>query len=401
MATFTTKRIEALNVPGRYSDGNNLYLQVTKTGGKSWLFIYRWNGSQKEMGLGPFPAIGLADAREAAREALRLLKDRTNPQDPLAVRRAGEEAKREKPAFGVFAEQMLSDIEMQWRNDKHRAQWRYTLREYCKPLWDMPVSDIDTQDVLRVLKPIWQTIPETASRLRGRVERVLDAAAAKGLRSGSNPARWKGHLDHLLPKRHRLTRGHHAAMPYSEVPAFVQDLRKRDNMSALALEFLILCAARSGEVLGMTWEEVDLDAKVWTVPATRMKAGREHRVPLTERAIAILNSVRLLSLASSDGGQPKATGFVFRGAQGGQLSVMSLTMQLRRMGKGHYTPHGFRSAFRDWCGEETDFAREIAEAALAHTVGDMTERAYRRGDALEKRRRLMDAWIGYLNCRNG
>lgn len=180
MATFTTKQIEALNVPGRYSDGNNLYLQVTKTGGKSWLFIYRWNGSQKEMGLGPFPAIGLANAREAAREALRLLKDRTNPQDPLAVRRVEEEAKREKPAFGVFAEQMLSDIELQWRNDKHRAQWRYTLREYCKPLWEMPVSDIETQDVLKVLKPIWQTIPETASRLRGRVERMLDAAPQRG-----------------------------------------------------------------------------------------------------------------------------------------------------------------------------------------------------------------------------
>jgi integrase len=375
MATLTAKRVDTQNAHGRYSDGSNLYLQVTKSGSKSWLFIYRWNKLQKEMGLGPYPAIGLADAREAARNALKLLKDRNNPQDPLAVRRAEQDARREKPAFGVFAEQMLSDIELQWRNPKHRAQWRFSLREYGKPIWDMSVNDIDTQDILRVLKPIWQTIPETASRLRGRVERVLDAAAAKGLRTGANPARWKGHLDHLLPKRHKLTRGHHAAMPYDQVPKFVTELRQRDNMSALALEFLILCAARSGEVLGMTWEEVDVVAKVWTVPARRMKAGREHRVPLSDRGLAILNSVRPLSLTLCDKGLTQATGFVFRGLKMGPLSVMSLTMQMRRMEKGHFTPHGFRSAFRDWCGEETDFAREIAEAALAHTVGDMTERA--------------------------
>jgi integrase len=247
------------------------------------------------------------------------------------------------------------------------------------------VNMIDTAEVLRVLKPVWQKIPETASRLRGRIERVLDAAQARGLRSGENPARWRGHLDTLLPPRQKLTRGHHAAMPYHELPAFVARLRARDGVSARALEFVILTAARSGEVLGLQWSEIDLDRKVWTVPATRIKAGREHRVPLSPRAVEILEAMRAVRVSD----------YVFPGYRAGRpLGDMALHLVRERM-EIPYTVHGFRSTFRDWCGETTNFPREVAEAALAHVVGDETERAYRRGDALEKRRKLMDAWAAH------
>jgi integrase len=244
--------------------------------------------------------------------------------------------------------------------------------------------------VLGVLQLIWHAKPETASRLRGRIERVLDAAKARGLRSGENPARWRGHMDHLLPKRSKLTRGHHAAMPYDAVPAFMADLHKRAAVAALALEFLILTAARSGEVLGARWEEIDLEAKVWTVPAARMKAGREHRVPLSSRAVEVLQTVKLLA------GRDDISRLPIFPAHGcaKPLSSMALAMLLRRM-KVDCTVHGFRSSFRDWAGEVSTFPRELAEAALAHTIGDATERAYRRGDALEKRRKLMEAWAGF------
>ena len=274
-----------------------------------------------------------------------------------------------------------------FRNEKHRAQWAMTLTTYAAPLRSMKLDDIATADVLAVLQPLWQTKAETASRLRGRIERVLDAAKAKGLRSGENPARWRGHLDALLPARHRLTRGHHAAMPYDDVPAFIGRLRASESVSALALEFAILTASRTGEVLGARWDEIDLDAKLWTVPAARMKAGREHRVPLTARALAILQTVEKVRTGEH----------VFPGQRRGKpLSVMALAMVLRRLKLENVTVHGFRSAFRDWCGEATAFPRDVAEAALAHTVGDMTERAYRRGDALEKRRKLMAAWAAFI-----
>jgi integrase len=249
----------------------------------------------------------------------------------------------------------------------------------------MPVNMIETEEVLRVLKPVWEKIPETASRLRGRIERVLDAARAKGLRSGENPARWRGHLDMLLSPRQKLTRGHHAAMPYAELPAFIARIRDRDGVAARALEFVILTAARSGEVLGLRWSEIDLQNRIWTVPATRIKAGREHRVPLSPSAITILEAMRV----------GRVSDHVFPGYRPERpLGDMALHMVLKRM-EIPYTVHGFRSTFRDWCGEATNFPREVAEAALAHVVGDQTERAYRRGDALEKRRKLMDSWAGF------
>jgi integrase len=278
-----------------------------------------------------------------------------------------------------------------WRNSKHAAQWEMTLRSYAGPLRRLPVDTITTEDVLSVLKPLWIEKPETASRLRGRIERVLDAAKAQGLRTGENPARWRGHLDQLLPKRQRLTRGHHAAMNYAEVPTFMGDLRARQATAALALEFTVLTAARSGEVLRARWEEFDLDRAVWTIPANRMKAGREHRVPLSKRALKIVQAMD----------DDRGNDFVFGGQKAGKpLSVMALDMVLRRMNVEAATVHGFRSAFRDWAAECTSFSNEVCEAALAHVIGNKAEAAYRRGDLFEKRRKLMDAWAVYCAAPN-
>ncbi len=387
--------------PGLHNDGNGLYLAVSPKGAKSWVYRYRWEGKLRDMGLGSYPVVSLAKAREAATAQRTLFHAGI---DPIEHRRQIDAAKLAvkdpKRTFGPFAESLITDLESQWRNAKHRAQWRFTLTEYAKTIWTKPLNEIDTEAVLAVLKPIWQTKPETASRVRGRIEKVLDAATAKGLRSGLNPARWRGHLSHLLSKRQKLTRGHHAAMPYNEVSEFIAALRKREAVSAYALEFLILTAARSGEVLGMTWEEIDLKNKLWIVPANRMKAGREHRVPLTDRALIILEAVRHFTATTDDAKAIGPHGHVFRGVRGGGLSVMALTMQMRRMGKGDVTPHGFRSSFRDWAGEVSTFPTWIAETALAHNVGDATERAYSRGDAIEKRRLLMDAWAAYIEPAN-
>lgn len=368
--------------PGRHADGGGLYLSVGKSGKRSWVFLFRWNGRLTEMGLGGTASVTLAKAREKAADARALIADGINP---LQARRESEGV----PTFGEMADQFLASLQSQWRNEKHRAQWATSLKVDAAKLRQLPVDRIETADVLSVLKPIWTTKAETASRVRGRIERVLDAARAKGHRKGENPARWRGHLDHLLPARQKLTRGHHAAMPFADVPDFMASLRARNATSALALEFAILTAARSGEVRGATWAEFDLEAKVWTVPATRMKAGREHRVPLSARALAILAEVRPLAGDKTDA-------VVFPSTTGKAMSDAAFAALLKRMGlDGEVTPHGFRSSFRDWAGEVSTFPREVAEQALAHVVGDATERAYRRGDALEKRRRLMEAWGRY------
>lgn len=364
---------------GRHSDGGGLYLNVSPTGSKSWVFMWVVAGKRREMGVGPYPAVSLSKARSKAGEAREAVAD---GRDPIA-----EKAKEEEPTFSECVEQFLTSMEGQWRNEKHRAQWRMTLTEYCKPIRAKKVSEITVDHVLKVLKPIWSTKSETASRLRGRIERVLGYAKAKGWRDGENPAAWKENLGNILPARQKLTRGHHAAMKYDEVPAFAAKLRTHDAMAARALEFLILTASRSGEVLEATWDEIDLQAKVWTVPKERMKAGREHRVPLTDAAVAILDAV----------GAAGKEGYVFPGQKKDRpLSNMSMAMLMRRMKFTAYTVHGFRSAFRDWAGDRTSFPRELAEAALAHVVGDETERAYRRSDAIAKRRKLMEAWEKYL-----
>lgn len=371
--------------PGRHADGNGLYLVIDESGARRWLFLFRWQGKLKEMGLGGLSAVSLADARAKASEARRQLDAGENPIEARRKAKASQEAVQ---TFGAFVDSLLPTITKSFRNAKHRAQWKSTLDTHAAKLRPMRLDAIETADVLAMLKPIWQTKPETASRLRGRIEHVLAAATAEGLRTGDNPARWRNHLDKLLPKRGKLTRGHHAAMPYTVLPAFIADLREREAVAARALEFAILCASRSGEVLGARWAEFDLSEKVWTIPAERMKAGKPHRVPLSARALAILTDLK----------KAEAGEYVFPGAKPKRpLSSHALLMLMRRTAAKEFTPHGFRSSFRDWAGETTNFPRDVVEMALAHTVGDATERAYRRGDALEKRRNLLEAWARFVS----
>lgn len=377
--------------PGRHADGGGLHLLVKDTGARSWVYRFMLKGQSRDVGLGPAGpgGVSLAKAR-LERDALRL-KVKAGI-DPIAERQreaaeAFAAAQAEKVAgitFKASAEAFIAAHEGGWRNDKHRYQWRATLASYVYPkMGDIPVRDINTAHVMAVLEPIWQAKPETARRVRGRIETILDAAKARGHRDGENPARWRGHVAMMLPKGKRLTRGHHRALHYIEVPAFVADLREREAVAARALEFAILTAARSGEVIGAKWAEVDLDAAIWTVPGDRMKAGKEHRVPLSPRAVEILEETKQL------GGE-----YLFPGTQSEKLSPMAMTMLLRRM-KANATPHGFRSSFRDWAAECTSFANEVAEMALAHVVGNKVEAAYRRGDLFEKRRRLMADWATY------
>jgi integrase len=366
-------------------DGGGLWLVVSKSGSKKWVFRFTWQGKPDNMGLGSAEAVPLAEARKARDDAERLLACGVNPKNARDEAKAAETG---KPTFGKCCDDFLAAKGSEWRNEKHRAQWAMTLTKYAGPLRSKPVDEIDTEAVLEVLTPLWQKTPETASRLRGRIENVLDAARARGFipRNEANPARWRGHLDKLLPKRAELSRGHHAAMPYAEVPAFIAKLSERDALAAIALEFAILTAARAGEVLGARWEEIDMASKVWTVPAIRMKAGREHRVPLSARAMEILEKLS----------EARVGEYVFPGQREKRpLSNMAMEMVLRRMNMDHVTQHGFRSSFRDWAGNETHFSREVAEAAIAHVVGDKSEQAYRRGDALEKRRELMELWGRY------
>jgi integrase len=384
---LTARTVASLSKPGKYSDGGGLYLRIDGQGGparRRWIMRFVMRDRTREMGLGGYPEISLADARKARDVSEKTLQA---GQDPIEERERSRLAQIGKPTFGQVADALLEAKAPEWRNEKHRAQWAMTLREYAAALRSRPVDEIDTGAVLQVLQPIWQSKPETASRLRGRIETVIDAARAKGHipPNEANPARWKGHLDKLLPKRTALSRGHHTALPYARLAPFIADLRARDAMAALALEFCILTAARSGEVYGARWTEFDLDNKLWVIPAARMKAAREHRIPLSNRAFEILNALHVLQLGE----------FVFPGQRPEKpLSNMAMEMMLRRMNL-EVTVHGFRSAFRDWAGNETEFPRELAEAALAHLIGDKAEQAYRRGDALEKRRGLMEAWAHF------
>lgn len=389
--------VQTVKVPGRHADGAGLYLQVDKptvtepdrAGAKRWVFVFQWAGARKEMGLGGLNARGLADARLAAAAARKLVGEGKNP---IEERKAEQEP--DGDTFGEVADDLLASLEPEWTNEKHRGQWKTSLEVYAKPIRAKAAGAVTTDDVLEILKPIWSTIPETASRTRGRIERVLDAARAKGKIASpwENPARWKGHLALLLPKRRKLTRGHHPAMPFAAAPAFLADLRDRPATAARALELTILTAARTSETLLARWKEFDLDAAIWTVPAERMKMRVEHRVALSKPAVALLRQMH-----AEPGALIGPDDYVFPGGvKGKPLSNMAMDMLLRRMGQEAYSVHGFRSTFRDWAGETTNFPRDLAEAALAHKVGDEVELAYRRGDALEKRRKLMEAWAGFL-----
>jgi integrase len=377
-----------------YGDGGGLWLQVGT--GKAWSFRFTLGGKARQMGLGPVADVPLARARELAAEARAKVAAGIDPIEARqAVRKANAVAMARVVTFEAAATRYVEAHSAGWRNAKHAAQWTATLTTYAFPvIGSLAVADVDTARVLAVLAPLWKDRKiETGVRVRGRIEAVLDYAAVRGWRpKGFNPATWKGHLSHTLasPRKARTVR-HHAALPWSQAPAFVADLFERDGMGALALRFVILTAARSGEVRGARWSEMDLNAAVWTVPAARMKAGREHRVPLSEPALTVLQTVGPLRLDSEDAD----AALVFPGLKRGvPLSDMSLTAVLRRMGRGDVTAHGFRSSFRDWAAE-TGQPADIAEAALAHVVGNKTVAAYQRGDLLDRRRQLMDAWAAF------
>jgi integrase len=387
---LTARVVETISKPGRHSDGGGLYLSISGEGRRRWVFIYTWRGKQREAGLGSAGkgGVSLKAAREKAAEGRATLRARV---DPIAEWNKPDPA--EAPTFGRSADEYLEAHKGGWRNEKHKADWAMTLTRHCHAIRATSVDKIDTEAVLSVLKPLWTRAPETAYRLRGRIEAVLDAAKAQGHigRNEVNPARWRGHLDKLLPKRAKLTRGHHAAMPYSEIPTFIAGLRERRATAARALEFCILTATRSGETVKARWDEIDFAAKIWTVPAERTKAGREHRVPLSDRAITILREMEAGRMSV----------FVFPGQRLGRpLWGTAFEMLLQRIGSP-YTTHGFRSSFRDWAGNETHFPRELAEHALAHVIGDRAEQAYRRSDALARRRELMNAWADYCEGEAG
>lgn len=393
---LSARAVATLATPGRHADGGGLHLVIAPGGSRKWVFRFTLGGKTHDLGLGGAREVSLAEARQKAAGHLDAIRRGENPKTERTTEAA--------PLFGAFALDYVETMQSQWRNEKHISQWRMTITSYAAPLHGMALDAIGTDDVLGVLKPLWSRVPETAERLRGRIEAVLDAAKAKGWRAGENPARWRGHLEQLLPRRQRLTRGHHAALPYDDIAAFMGELRTRRAMAARALEFIILTGTRSGEALNATWAEIDLAKGVWTVPASRMKAGREHRVPLTKAALVLLDRVKPLA---GDGG-----GFLFPGEVQGRtaadakpeqkinpdkpISAASLAKLLKNM-KREVTIHGMRSTFRDWAAETTGFPHEVCEMALAHTIPNKAEAAYRRGDLFEKRRELMEAWAAFCD----
>ena len=399
---LTAKKVETLKTPGRYADGYGLYLQVVSPNNKSWLLRYERAGRERMMGLGPLRDISLKKARERASAARQLLLDGI---DPLEARLAAEAARALEFAkavtFAKAAEQYFDQHERKWRNQKHRAQFTSTLKTYAyASIGHLTAAAVDTGLVLKVLEQpvraergypagsLWEARPETASRLRGRIEAVLDWATVRGYRKGENPARWKGHLENVLPARaevHKAT--HHAALPYVEIQGFLSQVRERGGVAAQALEFTILTAARTGETIGAIWDEVDLVNAIWTIPAGRMKGRREHRVPLSDKSLSVLEALP----------REPNNNHVFIGLRKAGLSNMAMAKLLSRMGRHDITVHGFRSAFRDWAAEQTNHPNHVVEMALAHVVSNKVEAAYRRGDLLEKRRRLMSEWAVYCS----
>jgi integrase len=375
--------------PGLYGDGGGLWLQVSASRSRSWIFRYTLRGKRHDMGLGSINTIDLSMARAKARTCRQLLLE---GKDPLSDRRAAGAAhalvEAKRITFDQCAAEYIEAHRGTWKNAKHAAQWENTIATYASPLiGSLAVADVETDLIVKVLNPIWCTKTEKAVRLRGRIECILDWATTRKFRHGENPARWRGHLENLLANPNKLAPvKNHPALPWRELGTFILDLRGREGVAARAVELAVLTACRSGEVRGARWEEFDLEAKVWTIPAQRMKAGREHRVPLSDAAMALVMA------------RTRDSGFVFPGRDSDTpLSDMSLTAVLRRMGRGDITVHGFRSTFRDWCAEygENSFSREVCEHALAHRLPDKVEAAYQRGDLLEKRVRLMEAWSAY------
>ncbi|MFK5597959.1 tyrosine-type recombinase/integrase [Methylobacterium sp. HMF5984] len=385
---LTALAVARLKTPGLYGDGGGLWLQVSGKGGKSWVFRYTLRGKSREMGLGSANTFSLVEARHKALVCRKLCFDNVDPIEARQQQRreADIEAARAM-TFRQCGEAYIEAHKAGWRNAKHGAQWAATLEAYVYPVFgDRSVQAIDTALVTKAIEPIWTTKPETAVRVRGRIESILDWAKARGFRVGENPARWRGHLQNLLPRRAKIQRvSHHAALPFVEVPAFMQLLECQPGIASKLMAFTILTAARTGEALGARWSEIDIEAGVWIVPAERMKGGTEHRVPLSAAALVVLAQMRGLDET-----------FVFPGGRRGKpLSNMAMLVLLRRMERSDLTVHGFRSSFRDWASETTHFPSEVVEMALAHTVESKVERAYRRGDLFEKRQELMRTWAVY------
>lgn len=382
---LTPEFVLAADKPGMYPDGLGLYFQVSRWRTKSWLFRYKRNYRLRSLGLGACHTVSLQEARKRAQKARQQLLDGIDPIDIKHKKRQQERSDMSRMmTFDQCAESYIAAHRHGWKNAKHAEQWASTINRYASPtIGKLPVADVDTALVLKVLQPVWTIKPETASRVRGRIESILGWATVSGYRSGDNPARWRGHLDNLLAQRNRIRKvEHHPALPYNEMAAFMADLRKQGGMGALALEFTVLTAARTGEVIGARWNEIDFASKTWTIPPERMKAGKEHLVPLCGRAIAILKELHPL------GGE-----LVFPGLKPGKpLSNMAMLAVLKRMARGDLTVHGFRSSFRDWAAEDTAYPHEMCEMALAHAVGNKAEAAYRRGNLFKKRVRMMQDW---------
>lgn len=391
--TMTSKEVEKLSrSEGRHAVGGCPSLYIRRLNGSvSWVLRVLVNGRRQEIGLGAYPDVGLEEARDKCRD---IRKQIASGADPLAEKRRAKQGNMAAAAKRMtFTECMGAYLEAHedgWKNPKHRQQWRNTLVSYAVPVFgSLPVADVELAHVMRCLEPIWREKTETATRLRGRIEQILDWATVRGYRHGENPARWKGHLDKLLPAKSKIAEVvHHPALSYKEIHEFMLALRAMEGIAARALEFAILCASRSNEVRGATWAEIDLNARLWIVPADRMKMKREHRVPLSERAIELLKSLPRIV----------GTDLVFPGTKG-TMSDMTLTAVLRRMGRDDLTQHGFRSSFKDWAAETTGHPIEVASMALAHGVGDKVEAAYRRGDLFEKRRRIMEDWARYCDTQ--
>ena len=391
---LSARAVETAKSSGLIADGGGLYLQVSKSGAKSWLYKFMLNGRSREMGLGSLKAVSLADAREKAALCRSSLAGGIDPIEARQADRSRNIAADQKTiTFEDAADAYIAAHESGWKNAKHASQWHNTLRADAYSIaGKLSVSDIDTAVVMQILRPIWTLKPETAGRLRGRIERILDWATVSGYRQGQNPAQWRGHLDNLLPPKSRIhSVRHHPAMPYQEIGDFILQLRERDGVAAQALEFIIYTAARTSEVRGASWDEFDLDLGIWTIPGPRTKVGKEHRVPLAERPLEIVRELK--SNATGD--------FVFPGGKPGKgLSDMALLSVLRRL-EIKLTVHGFRSSFRDWAAEQTQVPREVAEQALAHTLGNKVEAAYLRSDFFEKRRDLMNLWAAHLGSPTG
>jgi integrase len=382
-------KVERAKQPGMYADGGGLYLRVAEGGSKQWVFRYTVDGRLRDMGMGPEHTLTLAEARERATQARKLRLDGIDPIEHKRAQRAAAAAEAAKAmTFKECAEGFIKDNEAEWTNPKHRKEWETTLSTYVYPdLGRLSVAAIDTPLVLKVLKPLWERIPETASRVRGRIENILGWATVHHYRAGDNPARWRGHLEHALPARSKVAKvEHHAALPYSEIAGFMAKLRQNTAVGARVVEFIALTAARLSEAIDAEWSEIDLDSRLWTIPASRMKGGREHRVPLSSASIKVLR--QMVAIRQSD--------YVFPGARKGRPVGENTPARLAKEAAGSdITVHGLRSTFRDWAAERTNFPREVAEMALAHAIPNAVEAAYRRGDLFEKRRRLMDSWAEF------